>query len=104
MPNKPFIPIDRQETIRQKIISVLKESALTAKDISGEVSVSEKDVYEHLSHIQKSVHKKGGNLIVSPAKCRKCGFLFRKREKLRKPGKCPICRSESIEEALFSIT
>jgi hypothetical protein len=41
---------------------------------------------------------------VTPAECRKCGFVFQKREKLKKPGKCPICRSESIEEPLFGIS
>jgi predicted Zn-ribbon and HTH transcriptional regulator len=101
--DRPFIPVDRDETLRQKIISVLKEHVLSAKDISAAVSASEKEVYDHLAHIQKSAHKKSYTLVISPAKCKKCGFSFKKREKLRKPGKCPLCRGESIEEPLFSI-
>ncbi|MBA3060962.1 MAG: transcriptional regulator, partial [Nitrospirae bacterium] len=38
-----------------------------------------------------------------PAECAKCSFVFRKRERLKKPGKCPICRSEFIQEPLFLI-
>jgi predicted Zn-ribbon and HTH transcriptional regulator len=100
---KPAIPKERQETIRQQIHSILGGQALSAKEISAHISVSEKEVYEHLDHIQKTVNKSGFTLIITPAECRKCGFVFRKREKMKKPGKCPICRGESIKEPLFSI-
>ncbi|MCK5426395.1 MAG: transcriptional regulator [Thermodesulfovibrionia bacterium] len=100
---KPFIPAKRQKTIRQQIHSILGGQTLSAKEISAHVSVSEKEVYEHLDHIQKTVNKSGFTLIITPAECRKCGFVFRKREKMKKPGKCPVCRGELIKEPLFSI-
>ncbi len=102
-PKEPFVPADRQETIRKQIIIALKEETLSAKDVSGIVRISEKDVSEHLSHIQKSILKHGGRLLKTPAECRKCGFSFKKRERFKKPGKCPVCRSESIVEPLFFI-
>ena len=102
-PKEPFIPAERQETIRQKIISTLKDRTLSAREISADVGVSEKEVYEHLQHIQRT-QKRDYNLKISPAECRKCGFVFRKRERLKKPGKCPVCRSELIFDPLFSIT
>ncbi len=103
-PQKPFVPVNRQETIRQKIISVLEGHTLSARDISSIVRISEKEVYEHLHHIQKTVNKKRAyTLGITPAECKKCGFVFRKRERLKKPGKCPICHSEAIKEPLFSI-
>lgn len=100
---QPFVPDDRHETVRKEIISALRERTLSAREISGAVSVPEKAVYEHLCHIQKTLHKKGGRLVVTPPECRKCGFEFKKREKLKKPGKCPVCRGESVTEPLFSI-
>lgn len=102
-PKQPPVPTDRRETVRQNIISSLKESTLSAKELSGIVRISEKEVYEHLEHIQKSVHRNGQTLTVTPAECKKCGFIFEKREKLKKPGRCPACRGESIEEPLFSV-
>ena len=102
-PKGPFVPADRQETIRKRITAALKEQMISAKDVSGIVRISEKDVYEHLSHIQKSIQKDGEKLVVSPAECRKCGFCFKKRERFKKPGKCPVCRNESIREPLFFI-
>lgn len=110
---KPVVPKERQETVRQKIISVLEGQTLSAKGISADVRASEKEVYEHLEHIQRAINKPRPNtmrrgkrvhtLIITPAECRKCGFVFRKRDRLKKPGKCPVCHSEFIQEPFFSI-
>lgn len=100
---KSFVPVERQETVRQNIISVIKGRTLSVREISAEVKASEKEVYSHLEHIQKTVNKKEHNFMVTPAECRKCGFVFRKRDRLKKPGKCPVCNSELIQEPLFSI-
>jgi predicted Zn-ribbon and HTH transcriptional regulator len=42
-------------TIRQKIISLLSKEEMSAREISGEVGISEKEVSDHLSHIARSV-------------------------------------------------
>ncbi len=102
-PAKSFVPMDRHETVRKDITALLREGIQSAKDISADVRISEKEAYEHLLHIQKSINKKEGSFTVVPSECRKCGFKFKKREKLKKPGKCPICRSESLTAPLFSI-
>lgn len=96
-------PAERGETVRQRIISLLDGQSLSVRELSEAASVSEKDVYEHLSHIQKTVSKKARSFVIVPASCRKCGFVFRKRERMKKPGKCPLCGSESISGARFSI-
>ena len=100
---EPFVPVERQETIRQKIMSLLDGRTLSARDISIDVGVSEKEVYEHLEHIQRTINKRERNFIVTPAVCKKCGFVFRKRDRLNKPGKCPVCRNEIIQEPFFSV-
>ncbi len=100
---KTFIPSAREETVRKEIIGAIERETLSAKEISGIVGISEKDVYEHLHHIQISISKKERSLVITPAECRKCGFSFKKRAKLKKPGKCPSCRSELIRAPLFSI-
>ncbi len=101
-PAKPPVPSERHETVRQEIILLLTDRSLSAKEISGTVRISEKEVYSHLAHIQKTLNKKEYSFQVTPAECRKCGFVFQKREKLKKPGKCPVCHGESIREPLFS--
>jgi len=49
------------------------------------------------------MNKGAYRLVVVPAQCERCGFAFRKRGRLKRPGKCPLCRSESVQEPLFSV-
>jgi len=89
-------------TLRQSIIFILKEQELTAKEISQAVGIREKEVYDHLAHISRSASL-GGKFIVRPSACLRCGFVFKKRDRLTPPGKCFLCRSESITPPQFSI-
>ncbi len=102
-PKKPFIPKEQHDTLRHEIIALLAEKTLSARDISGEVRIAEKEVLEHLAHIRTALHARGERLVITPAVCRQCGFEFRKRERLNKPGRCPVCQGEQIEPPLFSI-
>lgn len=102
-PREPAVPAARLETVRKEIVSVLEGRTLTAKDISFEVRVSEKDVFGHLAHIQRSLAKQERELVVTPAECVKCGFVFSKRDRLTRPGKCPVCKGSQIREPEFSI-
>lgn len=89
--------------MRRQIISILEGGTTSAKEISSEVRISEHEVYEHLDHIRKTLSKREYHLDITPAECAKCGFAFSKREKLKKPGKCPVCKGELIREPLFSL-
>ncbi|HEY6871206.1 MAG TPA: transcriptional regulator [Geobacteraceae bacterium] len=102
-PKKPFVPKEQHDTLRHEIVALLAENTLSARDISGEVRISEKEVQEHLEHIRAALHARGERLAITPAACRQCGFEFRKRERLNKPGRCPVCQGEQIEPPLFSI-
>lgn len=102
-PKKPFIPLEKHDTLRHEIIALMGEHPVSARDISGEVRISEKDVLDHLEHIRAALHARGQHLDIAPAVCKKCGFEFKKRERLKKPGKCPVCQGEQIEPPLFSI-
>jgi predicted Zn-ribbon and HTH transcriptional regulator len=75
----------------------------TAREISGEIGLSEKEVYDHLAHIRRSAAGAGHLLFVTPAECRKCGYRFVDRDRLTKPGRCPSCRGEAIHPPSFSI-
>ena len=95
------------ETVRQEITALLEGGQggrpLSAHEISPLAGVSEKEVYGHLEHIRKSLNKSARKLVIAPAECKGCGFVFKKRVRLKKPGRCPVCRSESIGLPLFSI-
>lgn len=91
------------ETLRQQIINLLQDSAMTALDISQAVRVSEKEVYHHLAHIEKTVAGQGRKLVLIPCTCQACGFPFKGRRRLTRPGRCPRCRENRIDHPVFSV-
>ena len=99
----PRVPSPREETIRLRIVALLRNAAVTPREISVAVGIREKEVAGHLEHIRKSLHATSERLRVEPAGCRKCSFVFAKRERLDRPGRCPVCKGESISEPSFGI-
>ena len=49
---------ERKQTIRQEIIDELESNALTVRDISQSIGILEKDVYHHLTFIEKTIKNK----------------------------------------------
>lgn len=99
----PFIPRTETTTVRQAIMALLERHPLSAREISAAVRIPEREVIDHLEHIRTAARQEGPHLLMTPAACKKCGFVFRKRERLNRPGKCPVCRGEQIAEPLYSM-
>lgn len=102
-PTKP--PPERWATVRSDITALLEKEPATAREISGAVGIAEKEVCHHLLHIRRSLQTMGAEKAfhVIPAECPGCGFIFKKRERLTKPGRCPICHATNMEPPVFSI-
>jgi transcriptional regulator len=90
-------------TIRMNILTLLEKRQLTALEISRLIGIKEKEVYQHLPHIEKSVKGKGRRLNMTPYYCISCGFKFKDRKRFYPPGRCPLCKEERISDALFKI-
>lgn len=103
-PKKPPVPSMKDDTVRHAIMTLLSGETVTALDISREVRIPEREVSGHLEHICRTLRTTGLRLHVVPAECEECGFVFHKRTRLTKPGKCPVCRSGHIREPLFSLS
>jgi transcriptional regulator len=97
--------IDPQEfTVRQQIINLLCTDELTIRDLSQSLSIPEKEVIDHLAHIEKSIRSQDQKLEEIPYKCLSCGFVFDKRTRFSKPGRCPNCRNSHIQTSRYHIT
>ena len=100
---EPFVPPEKAETPRESLLKVLGSEPVTARELSQTVGLSEREVLQHLEHLQKSLKTKNRRLEIKSPECLDCGYLFRKRTRLTRPGKCPLCRSTHLTEPKFHI-
>jgi predicted Zn-ribbon and HTH transcriptional regulator len=95
---------NRRRTIRQDMIALLQAEECRLRDISQALHISEKEARDHLAHIRRSLSASRQALIISPAECLACGFIFKGRQRLTRPGRCPECRRTRISMPRFHIT
>jgi len=91
-------------TSRQQILEFLSQGTYTAREISQALGIAIKEVYSHLTHIARSAASQKKKLLTIPCSCLSCGHVFRDRTRFTKPGRCPRCRGERIEEPRFRVT
>jgi len=102
MEKKPTTPPETAITSRQAIKELLLEQSLSALEVSQILSLSEKEVLDHLAHIARAPGP-GLQFHITPAACKHCGFIYKKRERLTIPSRCPRCRGESIRRPRFAL-
>jgi len=93
---------ERNKTIRQSMIELLKGQSLSARDLSQMLSITEKVAVSHLYHVQKSVAP-DYELVVEAASCQHCGYTFETRTRLSKPSKCPECKHQHISSPSYKL-
>ena len=90
-------------TKRQEIFQFLQQADFSARELSKATGTREKEVYDHLQHIEKSAKSKNYEFKVFPAQCLSCEYTFKKRERLTRPGRCPLCKNQHIDPPRFQI-
>jgi len=93
----------RSESTRETIAQHLRQAPLTARELSERVRIPEREVAGHLDHLARSARARGEELVVTPARCLGCDFVFEGRDRLTKPGKCPKCRATRIAPPMFAL-
>jgi predicted Zn-ribbon and HTH transcriptional regulator len=101
-PSQP--PPERSSTVRAALRAALREGASTARELSVRVGVREKDLVEHLAHLARSGATRGERLVVEPASCLSCGYVFRDRARLSRPSACPSCRGTHIDPPAYRLS
>jgi transcriptional regulator len=96
------MPSDR--TPRRRIADLLTLAPMTAQQIAAVVKMSERQVEEHLGHIMKTVARdRSLRFVRHPSECKGCDFVFRDRNRITRPSRCPRCRSEAITDPRYGI-
>jgi transcriptional regulator len=87
---------------RKDLVELLRGSPRRLSELAKLFDVPPREIEEDLKHLSKSLRHTKFALIVAPAKCRKCGFVFGK-DRFTKPGKCPLCHATWLNEPLLQI-
>jgi len=84
-------------TRRHELIDLLSREPRSLSSIAREMGLRRDDVEEDLRHALKSATAQGHQVVVVPARCKDCGFVFDK-QRLTKPGRCPSCKGSRLFE------
>ncbi len=87
------------ETRRGKIARMLKVTDMSPSEISSAIGEKVSYVVDDLVHISRS--RKYGFMMVLPARCLKCGYVF--KPEIKVPKRCPRCKSTWISEPRFKL-
>jgi transcriptional regulator len=92
-----------RQTTRQQMIALLSLHEHSARELSVALRIREKEVYDHLAHVRRSVVSQKKRLRIQPAQCLECRYVFRDRGRLTTPGKCPRCKGEHIQDPKYRV-
>ncbi len=87
---------------RRDLLEILSHEPRSISRLARDLGLSRGDVEDDLRHMIRSARAAGHRVLVVPARCRSCGFLF-SEDKLSKPGKCPACRGTRIFEPQIAV-
>ena len=89
-------------TRRRQLLELVSAEPRTVSSLARELGLDKRGMEEDLHHMIRSARAAGHDVLIEPARCKACGFLFGP-DRLLKPGRCPSCRGSRILEALIRI-
>jgi transcriptional regulator len=83
---------------RRGLLEALSAHPRSVSSLARELRLDRRNVEDDLRHAIRSAEAAGHHVVVEPARCRQCGFVFA-ADRLAKPGRCPECRGSRLYEA-----
>jgi len=87
---------------RKDLIELLQQQPASLHEMARLLEMRPGELEDDLRHLFRSLTNLPYHAIITPACCRKCGFVFH-RDKLHKPGKCPRCHGTWISAPLIGV-
>ena len=87
---------------RKELIGLLRDHPVSLHQLALLLDSDEHAVETDLGHLVRSLRHSEWRTVVTPARCRRCGFRFQGR-RLHKPGKCPLCKGTWISAPLIGV-
>jgi predicted Zn-ribbon and HTH transcriptional regulator len=87
---------------RKDLLDLLLNGPMTITQIARQVREPPAQIADDFAHLLRSLKHTSYRAAIEPAQCRSCGFQF-SPDKLRKPSRCPTCRSTWLLEPKIAI-
>jgi len=87
---------------RRDLINTLSTAPRSVSSLARALGIDRRDLEDDLRHAIRSAEAAGHRIVIEPARCKQCGFVFA-TDRLAKPGKCPRCRGSRLYEAQIRI-
>jgi hypothetical protein len=87
---------------RKDLVDILKLRPISLPELALLLDTPPRDLEDDLQHLFRSLRNDPLCPVITPARCRKCGFEFH-HDKLHKPGKCPRCKGTWIGAPLLAL-
>jgi predicted Zn-ribbon and HTH transcriptional regulator len=84
------------------LLELVSAQPRTASSLARELGLDRRDMEDDLRHLIRTARALGHEVVVEPARCKSCGFVF-EEDRLTKPGRCPACRESRIYEPLIRV-
>ena len=85
-------------TLRKHLQDLVSRQPRSVSSLARELGMGRSDLEDQLRHAIRSAQAAGHRIVVEPARCRTCGFVF-SEDKLAKPSRCPACKGSRLFEA-----
>jgi transcriptional regulator len=89
-------------TVRRDLVRTLSTQPRSVSSLARELGLGRRDIEEHLRHAIRTAAAAGHRIVIEPARCKECRFVFGS-ERLAKPSKCPDCHGTRLYEAQIRI-
>lgn len=96
------MPRPEDRISRKDLIQFMVGRSLPISAIARLLGVKRSEVHEELRHVLLSLRHTGCEVEITPGRCRKCGFTFSEND-LRKPSRCPACKSTWIADPKITV-
>ncbi len=93
---------EADETTRQRLAEALRAEPATPSALAREFDLTTGAILSHVEHVSRSLEPADEEFLVAPPTCRECAFdTF--DDLLNVPSRCPDCKSEAVDEPVFTI-
>ena len=97
-----MVPVtETVQTVRRQLFDLLAAGPHGVRELSQLLHQSEREIYDHLRHLERTARGAGRRLVIEPAVCLGCGFVFAHRTRPQPPGHCPQCRGTRIRRPRY---